>query len=229
MRKIIGFILFPAFIIFLLISCSPSKSLLAIYLYGTQSAWTIHPTFTYYPTYTIQPTFTYYPTYTFQPTTIKEITRLVIVTETNTPTLIFSLTKTPTKTLPIILTTGYGILEAYRNQDGGPLSYFDLDLGKNVNDKTSDIEFSVSCGSACFPFVGPVNGAISFIFGRREPSYEDCLENMVSESYQISDLYICVMTNSQNISVIKIGFPIQREKGSWKLAFYYKTWRHPED
>ncbi len=214
MKKKFEYIIIAYLLALLLISCSPSKDMIATYIYGTQTDWTI------------QPTYTNYPTYTFQHTKVKEITRIIIMTETYTPTPKYSLTITPTTTLPIIITTGYGILQAIPNQDGIYMSYFDLDTGNNGDNKTSDIEFSVGCGSACFPFVEPINGAISFIFGRKEPSYEDCVENMVSESYQISDEYICIATNKKNISIIKIGFPIQRIKGAWELYFYYKTWKH---
>jgi len=202
--------------LFLLVSCSTSKTMISDRIYGTQSAWTILPTYTYYPTYAVQPTI------------IQEVTKIILVTETNSPTSIYSATLTPTITQPIILTKGSGTIIAFINQDGIRMSYFDLDTGKNVDDETSDIGFWVSCGSGCFPGVSTRNGAISFIFGKQEPSYEDCAENMFSETYQISYKYICFKTNANNFSVFKIILYCSNRDGSDTITFLYKTWKQSE-
>jgi hypothetical protein len=99
-------------------------------------------------------------------------------------------------------------------------------MGVNIDGPESDLGFSISCGSACFPFFGPINGAISFIYGRREPSFKYCAEHMEYEFYQITDKYICVLTNSKNISIVEPLEYVYNPAGSDVITFHYKTWKN---
>jgi hypothetical protein len=153
---------------------------------------------------------------------------MVYVTATASATPLHPPTETPTATPRTVLASGTGKLKAFINEDSVVLSYFDLDTGENRDDKTSDLEFYVTCGSACWPVVQPRNGAISFVFGSREPTYEDCAENMFSDDYEYSDSFVCYRTNSGNISVFKIimycGNTDGSIDGSIDITFLYRTW-----
>jgi hypothetical protein len=198
-------------------SCSPSKSVLGDEIHAVQSSWTRPPTYTYYPAYTNPPT------------TVEEITKVVVITETDAPTSIFTATLTPTKTLPAILSSGSGVMKAFTNKEQIPMSYFDLDTGTNGDKAASDIAFWVSCGSGCFPTAYPANGAVGFVFGRKEPGYEDCAENMTSEDIQWTFQYICLKTNSNNIAMFKIVlYCYTNADGTDSIEFIYKTWKSSE-
>ncbi|MBN2244187.1 MAG: hypothetical protein JW793_15985 [Acidobacteria bacterium] len=108
------------------------------------------------------------------------------------------------------------------------MSYFDLDTGENGDEKASDLAFWESCGTGCFPGISLLHGAEGFIFGHREPSYQDCAEIMFSEfeyefySYQ----YICIRTNSDNIAMFKIMLDCDSDAdGTHTLTFIYTTWK----
>ena len=185
-------------------SCNTNtNSIIATSIFETQSKWTIPPTYTFYPTYTNQPT------------KVVEITRIIVVTETSTPTL----TSTP------ILISGTGGIYAYTNKTAIEESYFDLDKGIIDDSKASDIVFTMWCGSDCFPSLEFYYGAIGFIYGEEEPRQEDCKGKMHSEKFQISSDYICVLTNKDNISIIKI-YSLKMKTNKWELLFTYKTWVH---
>jgi photosystem II stability/assembly factor-like uncharacterized protein len=77
------------FFAYVFVSCVPDDNILATLLHETEAAWTI------------QATYTQYPTYTPRPAVIKEITRIVVLTETITPTL------TPTE-IPSDVWLSYG-------------------------------------------------------------------------------------------------------------------------
>jgi hypothetical protein len=201
-------------IIFLgLFSCSPQGSMISTSIYKTQSVWTL------------KPSYTDFPTYTNLPNRVQEVTKVIFVTRTSTQTPVFSPTNTPTITNTPFPLQGTGRLLASPTQPQVFMSYFDLDLGRNIDDSSSDIEYSVGCGSMCFDSVEVINSAIYFIYGRREPSFEDCKKNMVSQSDFITDKYICILTNSNNISTIKISWSNLTVGDYWKITFIYKTWK----
>jgi photosystem II stability/assembly factor-like uncharacterized protein len=116
--------------ILILISCSPSENIIATYINETKIAWTIQPTYTFYPTYAIRPTNTFYPTYTIQPETIKEITNIVIFTKTSTSTL------TPTNVPTNVWATN--------GPSGGVISIIEIDQ------KNPTTVFAGLCGKGSF-------------------------------------------------------------------------------
>jgi len=187
-------------------------------MYETQSAWTI------------QPTYTYYPTYTSQPIIINEITKIIIVTETFTFTPTTTPTITPTKTNSIIIATGYGIIIAYPNNDSINMSYFDLDTGRNDNKLSNDIEYTIGCGSDCFGYIEPINGAIGLMLIDKQPSFADCQTRIPEfEDYGINfpiGYFFCILTNSGNISTFVAVESIPTPDSSTKLKIFYQTWRY---
>jgi hypothetical protein len=197
-----------------LFSCSSQGSMISTSIYKTQSVWTL------------KPSYTDLPTYTNIPNRVQEVTKVIFVTRTSTQTPIFSPTNMQTITNTPFTLQGSGRLLASPTQPQIFMSYFDLDLGRNIDDSSSDIEFDVGCGSQCFDSVNVIRGAIYFIYGRREPSYEDCKNNMVSQSDFITDKYICILTNSHNISIIKINWSNLTRDEYWKITFIYKTWKN---
>jgi hypothetical protein len=211
--KLESFILI-AILLQILISCSFQESQISTYVYETYSNWTQVPSYTQNPTYTNLPQ------------AITEITKIVFITGTFTNTPKHFPTNTPTIANTPTPIEGTGTLIAIPNQNPITMSFFDLDTGINLNDSSSDIEFYVSCGSMCFPEVLVINKAKYFIYGRRIPSYEDCKNNMVSQSEFIIDKYICIQTNSGNISIIKVNWSDMSHENNWTVTFYYKTWKN---
>jgi hypothetical protein len=195
-------------------SCSPSKVIIEELLHQTISAQKANPTFTYYPTYTNLPI------------PIIETTKIIVVTKTPTKTSQITNSVNPTMTNTPIPLEGNGKLIAFPDKNSTKMNYFDLDTGTNVNGPESDLEYSIGCGSACFGDFGPINGAISFIFGRSEPTYDYCKEHMVSETYFITNKNICVLTNSNNISIVESLTYTYLWDGSTVLTFHYKTWKN---
>jgi hypothetical protein len=215
-RKIITSIIL-GLIIIVIISCSSSTELIATYIYETQSAWTIPPT------YSIQPTFTYYPTYTKYPSVIKEVTKIIIITMTNTPSI--TLTSTP----PPLLIYGYGFMQAYPNEDSVLMSYFDLDTGVNEGNENDDIEYTIGCGSDCFGFIYPINNAKAIKMGPDMPTITECIQRIPTftdkENIIRRGEYSCVLTNSGNISIISNISSVTTNDNSTKIKIFYKTWK----
>ena len=203
-----------ACLFFELFSCYPQESIISTSIYQTLSKLTLEPSYTNYPTYTNLSTI------------VQEVTKVVFITKTPTLTPLFSPTITSTPSHTPIPLQGRGKLMAQINQDPVIMSFFDLDTGRNINDFSSDLRFDVGCGSMCFDSIDVINGAIYFIYGRQEPSYEECKNNMVSQSDFITDKYICILTNSNNISIIKVDWSNLARSNYWTVAFYFKTWKN---
>lgn len=149
---------------------------------------------------------------------------------TKTPSSTYSKKYTRTLTNTPVIIQGNGELKAYPNQDDIELSIFDLDIGENGINTYSDIKLLITCGSYCFEYIIPTNGALAFYINMEEPSYEDCISNKkLFSGYEIDDLqngaYICLLTNLNNISILRIDNSYRADKGSTVLDIFFKTWR----
>jgi hypothetical protein len=182
-----------------------------ILLFGCSQAIIFPPTKTIYvPSYTM----TILPSLTYTITA----TKIIALSPTSSNTI--------TNTLSLTIIEGTGVLRSYTNQVEKNEGYFDLDTGVKINSNESDILFSMWCGSDCFPSLDTINGAYGFIFGEKEPTFEDCVKGMKAEGFQIpgKDNYACFRTNKKNISVVIIDFPVNKNGDHWELLFRYKTW-----
>jgi hypothetical protein len=162
-------------------------------------------------------------TYTFTPS---KSTTVIMKTKSVTKTeIITELTFNPT---PF---SGSSRLVAFANDESINFSFIDLDSGKHGKDPNSDIAFIVSCGSDCFDILWATNDAKAYYYGMTEPDYIDCLKDstlfMEGDINQSPDGgYICVKTNLNNLSVLKIikSF-INKDDGAVIKDIYYKIWK----
>jgi hypothetical protein len=175
------------------------------------------------------------------PITKTDLTQLSTITYTRKPSQLATAimkTKSATKTESVLELTfnptpysGSGRLVAFVNDESINLSFIDLDSGKNGKDPNSDIMFIESCGSDCFDSLWAINGAKAYFYGMTEPDYIDCLNGstlfMEADINQSPDGgYICVITNQNNLSELKIIMSFINENDDAVIKnIEYKLWR----
>ena len=157
------------------------------------------------------------------PTPIPTATSTATLTPTSTPTATPTFTPTP---LPVLISSGTLVIrQSYQA---------DLDSGSIPTDPKSpayaDVDLWFDAITSVERYLEPYNGASMLVMGPAEVGVEQCrgIQAAVARADLLTlpiGTYICVVTNIQNISVVRVSSIDYPALGTITLDF--KTWHQP--
>ena len=157
----------------------------------------------------------------------------LIPTQAPTSTLAPTVTLTPTQA-PTLTPTPMPVMIASGTIDIPQTFMADLDTGivprDPKNPALADVDLWFEAVSSRERYLEPYNGASMVVAGITEVGYNECRSKQAAVSrVDINNLpagiYICVITNINNVSVVRVNSINLSAPGSIRLDF--KTWHQP--
>ena len=108
-------------------------------------------------------------------------------------------------------------------------AFFDFDTGEITNLDSADIYLDVGCGTQCFNELILINGARSIEFGKDEPGFEVCNDNLQQNETKfmsasiVPGTYSCIYTNEGNI-VQMLAIKNEAFTQNSEFVFEYEIW-----
>jgi hypothetical protein len=122
-----------------------------------------------------------------------------------------------------ILISGFYRLPAYivirATFPNEPAQTIDLDNGEMTEYSNGDIFYYVGCGSDCFYFLRTQDEATMLVVGGAEPTFDTCQDRLLEFSVAFQPFfvgdYLCILTNENHLSILRVEALSPRGEGVW--------------